>query len=67
MPFELSDDRAPVPTESIGERRELRGVAKRAMQQDHVGAQRPPRLRSAGADLLCADATFAYREGSTAT
>ena len=67
MPFELDDDRAPLPPQSLGERRELRRVPKRAVQENERGGQRPPRLRPADADLLRADATFSYRAGNTAT
>lgn len=67
MPLELDDDRAPFVSQTLRERRELRGVPQRAVQEDDSGAQCPPRLRSAEPDLLRADATFSYRDGSTAT
>ncbi len=67
MPFELDNDRASLAPQPLGERRELRGVPERAVQEDEGGGQRPPWLRPAEADLLRADATFSYRDGNTAT
>ena len=67
MPLQLDDDRAPFVSQPVRESRQLRCVAERAVEEDDGRAQRPPRLRSAEADLVRADATLSYRDGNTAT